>query len=317
MLTSMASPELSPVILRDPDGGLEASILPHAGMLVTSLRHDGEELLGQRRGLTAYLRDGKTMGIPLLHPWANRVGSDHFEIEGTEVDLDGERPGLRRDPHGLAIHGVLAAEPGWRVEHAPPEAAGAQALVATFDFGARPDLLASFPFPHVLSYRVELTGGALALELTVTATGAVPVPVAHGLHPYLTLPGVPRADWHVQLPARRHLVLDGRGLPTGDATDEPVWEGALADLAFDDAYDGLAPCSVFRVEGGGRRLTTTFEAGYPAGQVFAPREDSVICFEPMAAPTNALVTGQGLRLIAPGCQDVARVVIAVERLVGR
>ena len=28
------------------------------------------------------------MGIPLLHPWANRLGGVRFPIAGREVDLD-------------------------------------------------------------------------------------------------------------------------------------------------------------------------------------------------------------------------------------
>jgi len=310
---SRMQPEHAPITLRDVAGGLEATIQPSAGMIITSLRHDGEELLGQRRGLEAYVRNGKTMGIPLLYPWANRVGADAFSVAGVAVDLTGERPGLRRDPHGLAIHGLLAADAGWELERAPSAEGGPPGeLVATFDFGARPELLASFPFAHRVRYMVRLAAGALTIELTVTPTGDVAVPVAHGLHPYLAVPGADRADWLVTLPARRHLGLDERGLPTGDATTEPAWEGALATLAFDDAYDGLAPGAVFTVDGGGRRITTTFDVGYPAGQVFAPLEDEVICFEPMAAPTNALATGVGLRVVEPGAEDLCRVVIAVE-----
>ena len=34
-----------------------------------------------------------------------------------------------------------------------------------------------------------------------------------GWHPYLRLPGAPRSDWRLRLPARRHLTLDDRGHP--------------------------------------------------------------------------------------------------------
>ena len=53
------------------------------------------------------------------------------------------------------------------------------------------------------------------------------------------------------------------------------------------SYDAVPEGATFVVEGGGRRLTTTFARGYPAAQVYAPREDGVICFEPMAAVTDA------------------------------
>ncbi|MEH3054871.1 MAG: aldose 1-epimerase [Patulibacter minatonensis] len=293
--------------LTGPGGRLVAAVLPGAGMLIPSLSWDGHELLGQRRGVSAYLEAGKTMGIPLLAPWANRVWPERFTVGGVPVDLGGEHPGLRRDPNGRPIHGLLAADPGWAIDQVATDR-----LLATLDFGARPELLAAFPFPHRLTYGVTVEAAALVLELTVTPTAEVSVPVAHGLHPYLALPGVPRAEWHVALPARTHLALDDRGLPTGASERQAAWGGALGARVFDDAYDGLAPGAVFTVSGGGWRIDTTFEAGYPAGQLFAPGDDAVVCFEPMAAPTNALATGEGLRLVAPGTVDTARVRIALE-----
>ena len=53
--------------------------------------------------------------------------------------------------------------------------------------------------------------------------------------------------------------------------------------------------------GGGRRIELAFLDGYPYAQVFAPAEDDVVAFEPMTAPTNALVDGgPELSLVAPG-----------------
>jgi aldose 1-epimerase len=48
---------------------------------------------------------------------------------------------------------------------------------------------------------------------------------------------------------------------------------------------------VFALEGGGRRIEVAFEQGFPVAQVYAPRDRDVVCFEPMTAPANALVTG--------------------------
>lgn len=61
--------ELPSVVLRDPSSPLTATYVPSAGMICTSLSDDGVEFLGQRRGLQAYLSDGKTLGIPILYPW--------------------------------------------------------------------------------------------------------------------------------------------------------------------------------------------------------------------------------------------------------
>ena len=93
-------------------GGIEATFVPGAGMVGCSLRHRGEELLGQRRGLRAYVAERATMGIPLLYPWANRVARMRFPVAGREVAIDPEATPLRRDADGLAMHGLLTAASG-------------------------------------------------------------------------------------------------------------------------------------------------------------------------------------------------------------
>ena len=82
------------------------------------------------------------------------------------------------------MHGVLAAYPGWLVT----EQSGTR-LTADLDFGAQPRLLASFPFPHILTVDVTLNNRALTVETTVTPTTAASVPLCYGFHPYLTIPG--------------------------------------------------------------------------------------------------------------------------------
>jgi aldose 1-epimerase len=56
-------------------GQLDATFATGAGMVCCSLRHRGDELLRQRRGLAAYAATGSTIGIPLLHRWANRLAA--------------------------------------------------------------------------------------------------------------------------------------------------------------------------------------------------------------------------------------------------
>lgn len=169
-------------VLTSPGGALVVAFAPSVRMVGTSLRHRGEELLGQRRGLGAYARTGSTMGVPLLAPWANRLGAMRYRVGGREVELSPEQPGMRLDPHGLPIHGLLAASPDWEVveERAADDRAR---LAARLDFGVRRELLEAFPFPHDVVQEVELGDGGLAITTTVRATGGVDVPVSFGHHP--------------------------------------------------------------------------------------------------------------------------------------
>jgi aldose 1-epimerase len=292
------------VTLRDPSSSVSAQFVPDAGMIGISLTDSGVELLGQRRGLDAYLTAGKTMGIPILYPWANRLGDDTYTAEGETVTLTAGENGVRADPNGLPIHGVLAAYPDWRVT-----AESGDELTAEVDFGT-PRLLASFPYPHVVQVAVRLAQRVLTVRTTVTATGDASVPLCFGFHPYLQLPGVPRADWVIETPPLRHLALDDRGLPTGESAPQPPGSEPLGDKGFDDAYDQVADGAVFAVSGGGRRIEVHFEQGYPAAQIFAPPAEALVCFEPMAAPTDALSRG-GYRSARPGEPAIARFSIRV------
>src|SRR5260370_10858778 len=63
-------------------GDLEAVFLPSHGMLGTSLRHRGVEVLRRVQDLEAAVATGSTAGIPLLHPWANRLAEPRYSAAG-------------------------------------------------------------------------------------------------------------------------------------------------------------------------------------------------------------------------------------------
>ncbi|BBZ06028.1 aldose 1-epimerase [Mycolicibacterium doricum] len=299
----MAEPQ--PVTLRDPSSSMTATYVPSAGMICTSLADDGVEFLGQRRGVQAYITSGKTMGIPILYPWANRLSAAKYAIDGGVVTLTPGVAGVRTDEHGVPIHGVLGAYPGWRVTEQ-----SANTLVAEVNWSDKPRLLATFPFPHILTMAVTLAERTLTVETTVTPSAAAPVPLCYGYHPYLQIPGVPRAQWQLQSPPMRHLPVDTWGLPTG-ATEE--WAGGnitLGDTELDHGFDEVEEGSVFTLTDGDRRVELTFEKGYRAAQLFAPPTDELVAVEPMAAPTDAL-RRDNHRVAAAGAPDTSRFSIRV------
>jgi galactose mutarotase-like enzyme len=266
--------------LRSPLGDMQALFAPASGMLGISLRHRGAELLGAR-------------GIPLLHPWANRLTADLPDS-----------PYIARDEHGLPIHGVTV--PYWEVFASTSWAIGAQ-----LDFGAHPELLELFPFPHRLLVRAFIGARTLTIRTTLIADGELAVPVSFGFHPYLRLPGAMRATWRVEMPAMDHLELDDRGIPTGASEPVAPESFVLGARTYDDGYRGLERHACFALSGGGRRIVVRLGDGYPCAQVYAPCDDDVICFEPMTAPTNALVTGDGLTWVRPGSSYTATFAIEV------
>jgi aldose 1-epimerase len=282
-------------------GPLEATFLPELGMLGVSLRHLGRELLALPGGVEGY-RAGDVTGLPLLAPWANRLGGRRYEVDGVVVDLDGLD--LHTDGNGLPIHGTLTARSGWVVDDTSE-----RSLAAVFAFGAHPDLLASFPFPHELRVHVEVDDTALAVSTTVVPTADRSVPVAFGYHPYLRLPGGGRAETRLRLPARRHVELDQRGLPTGRSRAEDAEDAPLGARAFDDLYE-LGDERRLAVDGDGSEVAVVLGDGYRHAQVFSPADAGFVCLEPMTAPVNALVAG-GYPLVPPGGSFTARFAVQV------
>jgi aldose 1-epimerase len=275
-------------------GDLEAVFLPSHGMLGASLRHRGVEMLRRVQNLETAAAKGATAGIPLLHPWANRLAGPCYRVGGRTVALDLSSPLLHLDEHGLPIHGVPWSRLGWAVIEAKPDG-----MAARLEWTGS-DLLAVFPFRHRIELVITLRPDGLTLATTLIAGSDGPVPASFGFHPYLGLPELPRARWRLELPPMRRLVLDPRGIPTGA---EEAFSGLAANLgerAFDDGFALLEEPASFALAGAGRRIVVELVAGYRYAQVFAPKGQDYVALEPMTAPTNALASGRGLRLVAPG-----------------
>ena len=266
--------------LRSPE--LEATFEPRAGMSGRSLRHHGGELLA-------------VDGIPLLYPWANRLAGFEYELLGKRVELDPESPLMERDQNGLPIHGLLRTWAEWQVLGNEEDR-----LDVSVDFGAHPDLLAAFPFPHELRLEARLEGTRLEITTSVNANQGSAVPVAFGYHPYFTVPGVPRQEWLIEVPVSESLVLDDRMIPTGERRPVHGLDGRLDDRSFDDGYASVEHALPFAVTGGDLRIEVRFDERFPFAQVYSPPGAEFICFEPMTAPTNALRRGIDLPIVAAG-----------------
>jgi aldose 1-epimerase len=277
---------------------LRASFVPAAGMIGNSLCHRGEELLVQRGGLGAWRGTGKSFGLPLLHPWANRLRDWRYAAAGRAVSIDRERGVVRADENGLPIHGALSAAEDWDVVEAGSDGDAAW-LCASLDYSRRDDRLSVFPFLHRLELELRLEGDALAVTTTVEATGTNDVPLAFGWHPWLSLPGVPRADWELALPPRTEYALDRRNLPTRERNEFGAERTALGGRAI-DAHFAVAEDARFVLSGGGREIAVEWAGGYRFAQLFAPDALDVACPEPMMAPVAALSTGEELPCAQPG-----------------
>jgi aldose 1-epimerase len=282
------------VTITSPAGETSAQFVPGANLVCCSLRHRDQELLHIGEGVEAYAQRGKTMGIPLLYPWANRLSAPEYTAAGVTVVLGAPEGRYPVDPNGLPIHGAMPGAMRWDVA----QVAG-DTLRAVLAWEGD-ELLALFPFAHHAEVQARVTEHGLELVTSVHADGGDPVPVSFGYHPYLTLPQPARAGWQVDLGAGEHLELDERMIPTGTRTPLSPRDFLLADRSLDDGLAGLTRPAQFLVSDGERALSVAFTDGYEWAQVYAPPGRDFICFEPMTAPANALRSGDGLTVLAPG-----------------
>lgn len=274
-------------------GELRAVFLPNLGMLGASLQHRGEELLGRVQELASFAQSGRTCGIPLLYPWANRLAETRYIVAGKTVSLEAASR-IGHDDKGLPMHGIPWSRLAWRVT-----GQDGSNLQAELDW-TRPELLDVFPFPHHVEMNIALLSDSLTIETILRANESGAVPVSFGFHPYVKIPNAPRSTWQVQLPAMSQLRLDAKNIPTGDETPFPAFDAKLGAHGFDDGFKLLDSHARFSIMGNGRRVTVEFVKGYSHAQIFAPPAHDYIAFEPMTAPTNALVSGRGLRIVSPG-----------------
>ena len=172
--------------------------------------------------------------------------------------------------------------------------------------------MAIYPFAHSVDFRATLEPGpALTIEVTVDADAGDRVPVAYGLHPYLRLPSSARGRCHVELPACERLAADELGIPTG--AREPLGPATVGlDHGWDDGLVLSETPARFVAVGDAGRVSVELLDGFTHGQVFSPPDAEFVCFEPMTAPANALISGDGLRVLEPGEQHRASFRVAWE-----
>jgi aldose 1-epimerase len=280
------------VQLADAARGMDVSIAPSIGNMAYEIKVAGKNLLFFPFHSPAELRDNPTFcAIPFLAPWANRIDEDAYWANGKRYLLNPDLGNLRRDGNKKPIHGLLNFSPLWMLAAAAADDRAAWAT-SRFDFARYPEMMAQFPFAHTITMTYRLANGEVEVETTLDNHSDEPMPVALGYHPYFRLDDSPRDQWKVHLAAHDHLMLSNLLIPTGErkpvefADPHPLKDGQLDDV-FSGLVRGPDGRARFWVEGRRQRITVTYGPKYTVAVVYAPHSREFICFEPMAAITNA------------------------------
>jgi aldose 1-epimerase len=301
------------------------TIVPSVGNIAVEMKVKGHNVLRYPQGSVAEFkaRPGNT-GIPFMAPWANRLDEQAFYANGRRHAFDMELGNVRG---AVPIHGFVTTTSLWRVTSVVATGTAAS-VTSRLDFYKQPAWMRQWPYAHTIDMTYRLAGGVLEVSTAITNLSNEPMPVSVGFHPYFQLTDSPRDEWTIAIGARTRWVLDARKVPTG--TTEPAAmlfpqpRVPLRDYNLDDVFGDLVRDEQGRatmtVWGKAQRLDVVMGPRYLSAVVWAPSpsgrgrggqgdsppaERNFICFEPMAAITNALNMAQrgqyqGLQTIVPG-----------------
>jgi len=278
------------VILTDAARKTEVTIVPSIGNMGYEMKVNGKNVLWVPEGGLAKFKARPTLsGIPFLAPWANRLERQGFFANGKNYLFN---MGLGNVRGNIPIHGFLSASAAWRVVEA--KADGKSAWVKSrLEFWKYPDMMAQFPFAHTIEMTYRLQEGALQVETVLLNHATEPMPVSVGYHPYFRLHESPRDKWKIHVPVRDHWVLNQSNLPTGevkpaDLTDPIPLEGRTFDDVFSGLIRGQDGRAEFWMQAEKEKLSVTYGPKYTVCVLWVPKGRDFLCFEPMAAITNAM-----------------------------
>ena len=285
------------VRLADAARQMEVRIAPSIGNLAYAFTVNGKNALWfPFSGLEELRAKPALCGIPFLAPWANRLDGDSYWVNGKRYQLNSALGNLRRDGHQKPIHGLLLFSSAWALTATGADAHSAYAT-SRLEFWRHPELMAQFPFAHNLTVTYRLENGSLAVETRIDNHSREALPVAIGYHPYFQLHDAPRDQWTVHLAARERLLLDEFLIPTGAREPLPFADPhPLRTRPLDDVFGGLmrdeTGVARFWVTGQREKIEVAYGPQYGVAVVYAPEGQGFLCFEPMAAITNAFNLAQ-------------------------
>lgn len=287
-VTDSADAGVPIVILRDAAADTEVRIVPSIGNIAYSMKVRGKEIFWKPPQSLAELKAKPAqMGNPLLAPWANRIEGMSYWINGKQRHFENGGD-LRPDANGNPIHGLVIYTDRWQAAGQGTE--NGAWVRSRLDFGKHPDWMRQFPFAHTIEMTYRLKDGQLEVDTAITNQAAEQLPVAIGYHPWFQIPGG-RDSWTLRIAAKEHVELSPTLIPTGRRTPVSSTELSLKGNKQDDVYTSLIRDAQGRAEfwvtNGKQKLSVIYGPKYAVAVVYAPPGRDVVCFEPMAAVTDA------------------------------
>lgn len=256
-------------LYRLTQGDWSMAVSPNVGGSIASLKWRGHDILRSApQDATSPLQMGS---FPLI-PYPNRIDRGAFRFGGREVVLP-PTPGA--EPH--ALHGIGWLRP-WRVS---------QSGIDIIDLALAHDATPDWPWRWTASHGLRLQPDGLEMTLSITNEDREPAPAGLGLHPYFAV------DAETVLTSQMSQVwMNGPdNIPAHRASPSSLvdWrEGVTVGSTplVDNAYCGWSGSA--RLDYGRYAVSLTASANARWLQVYAPRDESYICIEPMTQRPDAV-----------------------------
>ncbi len=300
------------IVITDSSGSTQAKVMPILGFNcysfqvqfsdapIEALWSDPEFAAGEKRPTRS--------GIPILFPFAGRIGGTTFRYANREYHLQPS------DEFGNAIHGFVVHRP-WRVVEQSTDSVTGEFQASRDD----PSILDHWPADFRLRVTYRVTAGALRADITIENPDQVPLPCGLGLHGYYRVPLGTKpaaAQCLVRVPVGERWELANM-LPTGRLTSTETSARLTAGMPFsetklDDVFERLAGadgvCTTAVVDSlNCRTMTMRFGELFRQCVVFNPPHREAVCIEPYTTVPDAFALLErgiepNLLTIAPGAE---------------
>ncbi|MGD0881560.1 MAG: aldose 1-epimerase family protein [Acidimicrobiales bacterium] len=280
--------------------GLQRAIVTEVGATLRSFTVDDRTVI-DGFGPEQWSHGGRGQ---VLAPWPNRLGDGAYTFNEVVAQAPLNEIGRRN-----AIHGLVRWLP-WRL------GGRAQNRVSLMC-----ELRPSPAYPFALRMEIEYRLGREGLTVSTDAENIGPgdLPFGLGFHPYLTVGTTTVDQARLRVPARRRLISDDRGLPTGSVavagTEYDFTQGrpigvtrldtAFCDLSRDgdgrvrvefDHPDGDAGATLWADERFGYLMVFTGDT------LDEGSRRTALAVEPMTCPPDAFRSGTDIAVLRPGAR---------------
>lgn len=226
-----------------------------------------------------------------LFPFPNRLKNGIYTFEGQTYQF----PQNDMENRPNALHGFINNK-HFEIVHKTKSA-------CTLKYEYNGDY-AYYPFAFSITLGLELLPNALTCNVMVKNTGQQNMPCGFGWHPYFVADeGLETLS--LKLPGSTIVELDPLGIPTGKEQPSHCFDDSrlIHETHLDDCFRLNFANNTSQSEllfENGDLIEIWQDASFPFTQVYTHPSRKSIAIEPMTCGVNALNSGDGLIILAPG-----------------